>query len=105
MMIHDSSSETTLDGTRVLPKFDCRETVRRLWDYLDHELSDAEVHDVDAHLANCERCPPHFAFERAFLTAVRAARDERGAHAALRDRVLTILEVRARDGSPGGTYA
>ena len=78
-------------------QFDCRETVRRLWDYLDHELSEAEVLAVDAHLASCDRCPPHFTFERAFLEAVRAARREQGAHAALRDRVRDILGLEASD--------
>lgn len=71
--------------------FDCRETVRRLWDYLDHELSDAEVRAVDAHLANCDRCPKHFAYEQAFLAALRTARVQQGAGAALRTQVRDIL--------------
>lgn len=71
--------------------FDCTETVRRLWDYLDHELTPSEVVAVDAHLAECERCPPHFTFERAFLSALRTARAEHGASPVLRDRVSAIL--------------
>lgn len=71
--------------------FDCEETVRRLWDYLDHELEPDEVQAVDAHLAQCTRCPEHFTFERAFLAAVHTARAERGVSAALRDRVRGIL--------------
>jgi len=82
---------TTMHAHGVAP-FDCRETVRRLWDYLDHELSETERQAVDAHLAECERCPKHFAFEQAFLAALRTAREERGANAALRDRVRSILE-------------
>ena len=88
MMVHAETPD--------LIEFDCRETVRRLWDYLDHELTDAEVDAVDAHLAVCDRCPPHFKFEREFLAAVHAARAERGAHAALRDRVRTILGLEGR---------
>ena len=87
---------TTLVASGTPAPFDCEETVRRLWDYLDHELTDAEVRAVDAHLAECERCPQHFEFERAFLGAVRAARAEKGAHAALHDRVRTILQLEAR---------
>ena len=87
MMVFDASEQSM--------QFDCRETVRRLWDYLDHELSAAEAHAVDMHLARCDRCPPHFTFERAFLAAVRAAREERGAHAAVRDRVRGILGLEA----------
>lgn len=82
---------------QVMPPFDCRETVRRLWDYLDHELSEAEVRAVDAHLADCDRCPKHFAFERAFLAALRTARAEQGASAALRDQVRAILGVGGSD--------
>ena len=54
---------------------DCRATVRKLWDYLDGRLNEARVQVVEAHLADCERCPPHFTFERSALGAVRAARD------------------------------
>ena len=71
--------------------FDCRGAVQRLWDYLDRELGEPELRAVDAHLAECELCPPHFEFERAFLVAVRSARDERGASTALRGRVRQIL--------------
>ncbi len=81
--------------------FDCRETVRRLWDYLDHELSDSETRAVDAHLADCDRCPKHFTFEREFLAAVRLARTERGASAALRGRVRELLGMHGEDVSPG----
>lgn len=83
-----TTTTTHADGVAT---FDCSETVRRLWDYLDHELSEAERHAVDAHLADCERCPKHFAFEQAFLAALRTAREERGANAALRDRVRSLL--------------
>ncbi|MEO7521857.1 MAG: anti-sigma factor [Gemmatimonas sp.] len=81
-----------------LAPFDCHEAVRRLWDYLDHELSEDEMRLVDAHLAGCERCPPHFTFERAFLSAVRTARAENAASAALRHRVRAILHLETSHG-------
>ncbi len=71
--------------------FDCREAVRRLWDFLDRELSEVEARAVDAHLEECNQCPGHFKFERAFLAAVRNARDERVASPALRNRGREIL--------------
>ena len=70
---------------------DCEAVVRRLWAYLDGALGDAELRAVDAHLAECVHCPPHFAFERAFLRAVAAARVEHGEPARLRARVLDAL--------------
>ena len=72
--------------------FDCHAAVSRLWDYLDGALGEADARAVDAHLAECERCPPHFDFERTFLSAVRRARvagGERGN--GLRDRIVAVL--------------
>ena len=79
-----------------VPAFDCEQTVRRLWDYLDGELNAVDVIAVDAHLAACERCPAHFAFERRFLLAVREARSaihmpDAQTTASLRQRVVAML--------------
>lgn len=41
---------------------DCATAVRRLWDYLDGRLSLVAHDEVEAHLATCEKCPPHFMF-------------------------------------------
>jgi anti-sigma factor RsiW len=78
--------------------FDCHAAVRRLWDYLDGELGEADARAVDAHLAECDKCPPHFRFERAFLRAVRSVRHHPPAEGAgdgagrrLRDRVVVAL--------------
>ncbi|MEO5589161.1 MAG: zf-HC2 domain-containing protein [Gemmatimonadaceae bacterium] len=73
------------------PVFDCHAAVRRLWDYLDGELDKIELEAVDAHLRECDRCRGHFDFERAFLAAVHAARDQSGASAELRARVRGLL--------------
>jgi len=50
---------------------------------------------VDAHLASCALCPPHFEFERAFLNAVAGARADAEGVGGLRNRVVAAL---ARDG-------
>lgn len=68
-------SDTQKQPSGAAPIFDCEQSVRRLWDYLDDELDTLEIAAIDAHLADCDRCPQHFAFERRFLDAVRAARD------------------------------
>ncbi len=75
----------------VVPVFDCKETVRRLWDYLDRELAPADMAAIDSHLAQCDKCPQHFAFERQFLAAVKAARSQHTAPDALRARVRATL--------------
>ena len=89
-----------------VPVFDCEQTVRRLWDYLDGELSPLDVAAVDAHLAACEWCPPHFAFERRFLHAVREARaaiqtPDATTTATLRRRVVDMLTETGELRHPG----
>ncbi len=88
--------------------FDCEQTVRRLWDYLDGQLGPVDVAAVDAHLAECDRCPPHFEFERRFLDAVRAARTTVQSPAvdktqALRQRVIARLVSEGELIAPRGT--
>ena len=73
------------------PPLDCGTVVRQLWDYLDRRLGPADTAAIDAHLAACAQCPPHFVFERAFLDAVAAARAAEPDVTTLRARVLAAL--------------
>jgi anti-sigma factor (TIGR02949 family) len=77
---------------------DCLAAVRRLWDYLDGELSAWDERAVDEHLAACAGCPPHFEFERTLLAAVAEARAEHPDPEALRARLRAVL---AREGYTG----
>jgi anti-sigma factor RsiW len=52
---------------------DCETAVRRLWDFLDGRLPDIARAEVEAHLATCELCPPHFDFARAMRGALAAS--------------------------------
>ena len=70
---------------------DCETAVRRLWDYLDGELDAPRADEVEAHLAVCRRCPPHFEFARTFLAAVAEARPSDHLPATLRGRILVAL--------------
>ncbi len=49
----------------------CRETLKRLDDYLDGELSSRENRMVSSHLKICQACAEKFAFERDFTDALR----------------------------------
>lgn len=49
----------------------CRETLKRLDDYLDRELSPDEMKTVRGHLKLCHACQKKFAFERAFTDQLR----------------------------------
>lgn len=74
---------------------ECEAIVRRLWDYLDGRLTLDSRDQVEAHLAVCAACPPHFAFAgrlRDALAARRTAQPE-GGEERLRSRVRQALEA------------
>ena len=88
--------------TRPLPDpIDCRTAVRRLWDFLDGRLPEIARQEVEAHLATCELCPPHFAFASTMRNALAAAAappilaDE---EVVLRERVRAALGRLVADG-------
>lgn len=56
----------------MVDRYTCLETVERLADYLDRELSAAETAEVERHLSTCERCLQRFQFESAVLDDLRA---------------------------------
>ncbi len=49
----------------------CRETFRKLDDYVDRELSPDEQQAVAEHLEECARCAQEFAVERDMLDALK----------------------------------
>ena len=70
---------------------DCREAVRRMWAYLDHELEAKPVTEFEAHLETCERCCGELEFSRHLRAMV--ADDERSPAipADLRSRIEMLL--------------
>ena len=54
---------------------DCREAVRRMWAYLEHELAAKPVSEFEAHLQTCQRCCGELEFNRHLRELV--ADDER----------------------------
>ena len=74
------------------PEMDCVSAVRKLWDYLDEELTEDRMEAVHQHLASCSSCLPHHDFAKAFLGALAATRDAGGgAPDQLRVRILEAL--------------
>jgi quinol monooxygenase YgiN len=67
--------------------------VRRLWDYLDGRLPPTGHDEVEAHLAACALCPPHFAFAGTMQGALAASTPpmEDAAEERLRERVRAAL--------------
>jgi anti-sigma factor (TIGR02949 family) len=70
---------------------DCREAVRRMWAYLDHELAATPVSEFEAHLETCQRCCGELEFSRHLREMV--ADDERAPAMPpdLRSRIETLL--------------
>ena len=52
--------------------YDCQESFKRLDDYVDRELDDAEAQRVAEHLEECASCAIRFDFEEGVLDEVRA---------------------------------
>lgn len=72
---------------------DCDAVMRRLWDYLDDELTPEREQQVSAHLALCRRCYPQLEFERAFLAKLAATRNSLLRGSQVRARVLAALRT------------
>lgn len=78
----------------------CRETIERLWALIDGELDEARVPEVEAHLERCAACFPHYDFQRAFRSFLRAHNSET-LPASLRRRIfLTLLAEEGESAQP-----
>jgi len=72
-------------------RLECGEAARRLHMFLDRELEDVEIAEVQAHLDNCEECHSKFRFEASFRRLVRARSSEQTAPTGLREGLLERL--------------
>jgi len=72
---------------------DCREAVRRMWAYLDHELDLTPVTEFETHLETCQRCCGELEFGR-HLRELVADKDRAVAMPPdLRSRLEVLLEA------------
>jgi mycothiol system anti-sigma-R factor len=53
-----------------MSEVDCQETKRHVHEYLKAELGEQELHDITAHLANCDSCEADYAFEDVFNSVI-----------------------------------
>jgi anti-sigma factor RsiW len=91
-----ATSTASEPGATAAAPIGCETAVRRLWDYLDGGLAAPTHREVEAHLATCAACPPHFAFAARTLDALAAARPDAPSpdeDAALRVRVQAALNT------------
>ena len=79
----------------------CTEVLRRVYEYLDGELSGHELSHIREHLDECGPCLRQYGLEDAVKTLVRRAHSPEAAPAELRQRVMmrvqqVSVEVRYR---------
>ena len=82
-----------------IDRYTCEETIRRLDDYLDRELTPHEMQLVQEHLELCALCASEYAFEASALARVRDKLQRLPAPAELLAKVSRALE-RAREETP-----
>jgi anti-sigma factor (TIGR02949 family) len=82
----------------MMPMLDCETVMRRLWDYLDRELTAERMQEIEQHLEHCEKCRPQADFRRAFAGAVAGASIPTGDSDALRGRIRAALRAAADTG-------
>jgi anti-sigma factor (TIGR02949 family) len=70
---------------------DCKEMIDRLYEFLDTEMSPAELTAVRAHLDGCDDCGEQAGLERRFLDALRDCTTSDRAPRELRDRVIAKI--------------
>ena len=79
-----------------IDRLTCKETFRRLDDYLDQELDPHEMALVRRHLKVCDVCESEYVFEDAVFTAVREKLQHVALPEGLKERVFQRLEKMRR---------
>ena len=69
----------------------CQEAVKRLTEFLDHELKPDEQEAVQQHLTLCRGCFARFHFEETLLGTIRQRVEAVRAPGSLRDKILGML--------------
>lgn len=65
----------------------CKDTIEKLYGYLDRQLNDDEAAEVREHLDNCQHCDDHLRFEENVLTRIHSACRETRTPSDLEERI------------------
>lgn len=77
---------------------ECEEALRRVQEFLDGELEEVSLREVQAHYDVCRSCYPHLRFEQSFREAVRRAGGSQTTPPGLRDRLTKLLAEVSEEG-------
>ena len=71
----------------------CEEAVAKLWQYLDRELDDKAMVEIERHLEDCRECFSKAQFERQLRALMRRSCGREHAPARLRARLHQLLRM------------
>jgi anti-sigma factor (TIGR02949 family) len=78
----------------------CRETLKRFYEYLDRELPEVEAREVAEHLERCRTCFDRAEFERHFGGFLRRAGETRVEAGAIKERIKARIRELGSDVGP-----
>lgn len=90
--VEPPASEGLPPGCEEVETIPCEQAARRVYEYLDGELEEAEAEEIRCHVLQCERCYPMYEWERMFLEALSERGDRPEENPELRHRVAALLD-------------
>ena len=69
----------------------CEEAVKKLYQYIDKELDQTIVHQIDIHLEICRMCCDHFEFEKRMKVLVHDSCFQKKASPLLKNKIMDDL--------------
>jgi anti-sigma factor (TIGR02949 family) len=81
------------DSITAFDFYSCDEAIKRLNDYLDSELNQAEREDIIKHLKICEPCLERFDFEKNLISALRERVRKSVAPLKLKERLSALMKT------------
>ena len=69
----------------------CEEAVKKLYQYIDRELNQSAVMQIDKHLEICRMCCDHFEFEKRMKVLVHDSCFQKKASPLLKSKIMDDL--------------
>ena len=82
-----------------MKQLDCQQAERRLHTFLDRELDEEEMAEVQAHLDDCGECHAKFRFEASFKRLIMERSSAQSAPKGLRERLAEHVRQQGGKGS------
>lgn len=71
----------------------CEEAVKKLYDYIDKELDQGVIRQIDKHLEICRMCCDHFEFEKRMKSLVQESCFQNRAPNYLKSKIVDDLNA------------